>query len=246
MDKVLIVEPHGDDSLISCFNILNSVKLQKDVLTLSERSSEALSDYLPNVNARFLSREDYNYSNRPATYKEINQWHKQGLNTFDEYKQLLLDRPEFVSVIQDVYDTLDLLSSEILRQDYSMVLIPRGIVHPYHLAVRLACVRTTQMIVGPKMIYYSEGPYNGKKYGQLLEKDSLESSPELHSLIVPIYNDNIPIKEKIFRKVYPTETTLFRFTYDDVIGNREIYYGSEEDLSYLKNNLNPEIGGNLT
>ena len=231
--RVLIIEPHGDDSLISCYRILRS-DAQVKVLTLSERSSERLSEHFKFVESEFLDLQDYNYDNRPADHVQVNRWHKEGKNTYQEYVNLLHEKDGFEEIV--VSPLIDVVKEELLKNVYDIILVPLGVVHPYHIAVREACERIQESLrhaglgyISDKFVYYSEGPYNGKKYGKLLEEDAIS---QLNLLSLDVFSEEgfIKHKEKVFKDVYPTEVKLFRFTYDEVVCNGELYTGSKSAI----------------
>ena len=69
MPKILVFEPHGDDALISCYHLLNNSKNEIVLVTFSDRPSEGLKEYFPNiVSTVFLEIPDLHYDYHPKLY----------------------------------------------------------------------------------------------------------------------------------------------------------------------------------
>ena len=65
---VTIVEPHGDDALISCCTALEAlpITLSTTLITLSERPSNSLIEYFDSLRkVEYKDLEDLNYKYRP-------------------------------------------------------------------------------------------------------------------------------------------------------------------------------------
>lgn len=228
MHKVLIIEPHGDDAIISCHSILRSPATTVDILTLSERPSEGLkqfADHLPNLGKfDYLDMSDYNWKTKPINHHTVNRWGRDGLNTYHEYLAVLAQEEDYNSRLKEVMPILD---DYIRKGDYDLVFAPMGVIHPYHMVVKEA-VRILEHW-SDKVVYYSEPPYNGKKYGQLLEKDAAVLLATLGYGLVEFRSDFYE-KEKIFATTYPTETGMFRFSKSDILENTEKYYTKQISL----------------
>lgn len=237
MARVLIIEPHGDDALISCSSILRNAKHQKVILTLSQRESKGLKDKFPNVEEIiFKDLPDFHWDNRPVNHHQVNRWHKESKNTYDEYlKELQLNPVTRTHVDQSRVNIQWVLDT---RGHFDIVIAPLGIVHPYHLAVTCAASVLQDQYPVTEFIYYSEGPYNGKKYGLLLEDDAILRDEML--LRVPHDEDWVGEKKKIYSELYPTETNLFRFSHDEVLRNDERYLVPKVNVKFFKEFLEVE------
>ena len=79
-NHVTIVEPHGDDALISCCTALEAlpITLSTTLITLSERPSNSLIEYFDSLRkVEYKDLEDLNYKYRPKiNTHEIHRMYK--------------------------------------------------------------------------------------------------------------------------------------------------------------------------
>lgn len=102
---------------------------------------------------------------------------------------------------------------------------PVGLIHPYHILTSSVVVDLMMGNLTNKRVLYSESPYNDAHWTSFLE----ESHPWI--LIGDVQKYEYPIalwspsdKEEIFKDVYPTEMTLFRYSYQPIVfGTARLY-----------------------
>lgn len=229
--RSVIIEPHGDDALISCWPLFTCPEYMHHRLEVwtvaTSRSSEGLRNHFSNVVAT-----DYGdcWDLTPKIAKCIN---------YNKYKRWMQNRifpdvrPEpwwWQQVEQGVYageywleckDLADLWLRRKLNtlKRGDVVFAPIGLVHPQHILVGSLCEQMSRDYPHLLWQFYVEFPYASPAW----VRDLWASHPgcEQSTGRIVAYHESIlhEEKERIFRDVYPSEVKIFRFTYNEVIRN---------------------------
>lgn len=231
MCKVLIIEPHGDDALCSCSSILRNNNLDIDVLTLADsRSSSDLVNHYPSVkNVKYLQCEDIDYRLRPKV--STHEIHKLFLEGKDVYAKYLddtlygLGKSDFTEYSS--WSTIgDMLFKMFSLQSYGYILVPVGLVHPFHLATREIVDFCTKVnCISSRCIYYADKPYLGNRYAKEC-MESFAKSLKMHKLEAQYAGRGTKVKT-ILSKVYPTETTMLRFSSKALLEDPDIFLSTD-------------------
>ena len=223
---IYILEPHGDDALISCYPLLSDPSLQISVVTLgSSRSSLRLTEHFPSIKeVRYVDLYEVSIHIARASYhRDFKSWQRSGPPS--EKTPWMWQQEVTENLAGELWkESYNLLSEyldkffELTMKSGDLVLAPIGIVHPYHILVS-KYVTQYQSFVRPdlKYGYYSDAPYNGAAWTRPIE----DSHPKIPSLKLTSWTPEVDdYKEKVFRSVYPLEVQkLFRFSFKETIQN---------------------------
>lgn len=215
--KILLLEPHGDDALLSCHSILKTDN-EIYLLTFSDHASYGLEKYYPSI--KKLEFMDFK-----------NLWYPNGkpiLKTYQVHKDYLDGKPiaeDYLAVIKEIFKedwdvSLDHIKNKISDlvslNNFDIVLCPSAVVHPYHIAVREAWLQFNKNINIPTIFYadkyYIQNRYAKEMYEYLVKSWNFK---EHNPGYVQLEEENTKIKD-ILWDVYPTEGKLLRF-YSDII-----------------------------
>lgn len=233
MNKILVVEPHGDDFICSCSSLLKNIDNRIDIITLgSSRSSDKLKDLYENINqVQYVELPELDYSLRPL--RVSNDIHKRYLagENVDYYYRSLLNKlfEDNDYVYNKVVDTL--VNSEFLNYNY--VFVPVGLVHPYHILVNKAA-KAVKNAIGGNLVFYADKPYIGTRYA----RECLNSALRGYDIIAikeVNYFDRPETVKNVLKEVYPTEVSMLRFS-EDVLLNKPDIFASWFSMYGLFNN----------
>ena len=213
---IYVFEPHGDDALLSCWPLLNnSVKAPVTVVTLGHsRSSSGLMKYLPQVTSTlYLDLPELDWKFR-GSYAAGAREHRKtaGKDTlFDwQIKATESRNPgDFERAFLALLQCLPKLVSAIHVDD--IVVLPVGLVHPYHVLVShlFQHLLSTTNFLKARVWYYSDCPYNCGKWTldvELSHPALLQRSTFEFDVLA-----QAEFKKQVFLSVYPTESNLLRF-----------------------------------
>lgn len=243
MAKILLLEPHGDDALLSCSSLLRS-KNNIDILTFSGRSSEGLEKFYPSIKStHFVDSNDLPYSNRPIQNTHVvRRQFNEGKDVSHQYDKEVKEK--FGQVYDNVVEKLMLCIEPILiAEDYDVLVYPVGLNHPYHIAVRDAVERlyhiedlsNQQDYLYPPVLLYVDKPYSGIRYVQDMLHSRLNNSLEIFDVL-----DTCAIKKEeeiksALSNVYPTEVQLLRFYSKVILESPDTYvYNSFSENEVVK------------
>lgn len=219
-NHVTIVEPHGDDALISCCTALEAlpITISTTLITLSERPSNSLIEYFDSLRkVEYKDLEDLNYKYRhKINTHEIHRMYKNDDAIVPYLRKLILkDVPLTLRdrVIDQVKTTLD----SSISSDTDLLLLPSGLDHPYHLVV------SDYNYSRSKIIYYLEKPYLSKRYIREYVNQYCRYDISVVHLIVEYTESLKSKKSEIFKAVYPTEQSLLRFTRQSILEDPDEY-----------------------
>jgi len=225
-----ILEPHGDDALISCWPaIVQPSRTEKEpveIVTLGRsRSSEGLTEWFPHVTTKYLDLYEVSiHIARGAFLKDYRRWKHENHQQVPAWEW---QRQVTEQAAGELWKESYWILKDALLKEFStycqgdVVCGPVGLIHPYHILVS-SVVQDLQVGVD---VHYSECPYNDASWTHDLEVSS--SFPK--SLFeYPIALWSASEKEEIFKDVYPTEMILFRYSYQPIVfGTARLYAKSD-------------------
>lgn len=205
--KLLFIEPHPDDAVLSSYYQLLKFKFDYDIYLVSvsnhpwiKRSSKSFCKFIgiSHIDIEPVLDLDYSQCKIPVPFlkKQLNPYKYQC-----EY---------YLSKYTDTFDKVsDLVNQVLINVKPDLIITALGIHHPMHVITRHAVDGVTKGI--PKE-YFVDMPYRFKRYGQMILTDS---GATLKSSIGPFEEDEVKIKLNTFIKHYPTEANLLRFERDN-------------------------------
>lgn len=241
--KILILEPHGDDALLSCNSILDTDN-DIDILTFADyRSSEELKNYYNSIKCtKYLNNNNlwYPEGKFPLNTRIIHKDYINGINVYDKFIDFISDKFR-----ESYYNSIELSKNSLLREvqnlsKYDIVLCPSGIVHPYHLVINRMWNNINKEYNIPT-IYYADKYYIQNRYGKELFNSSIDSMNLKFSNKDILFNrldtPNRKISD-ILCKVYPTESKLLRFYNDIIEWYKCVYaYNTNDKIKEIMNEL---------
>lgn len=248
MSKVLIIEPHADDALFSLYSIMQKLSDKSiDVLTCCThpptdgRSSAKLVEYIPQISkvtTLSYTEDKFLWSTKPYTHYDINRLAKNP--EIDTYKYTVnaLVHNKTMSYSQGLSDMTKLIQDYLSsNQKYSVIYIPIGIVHPYHILVTNAVLNLSNKLESD-LIFYAERPYSCKKYVQRIISDFVSHHlPEDYSKLELTYDGKS--KEQVINKVYPGELNNFHWDLANLLEVPELIFAKDIKpikVEYLESN----------
>lgn len=210
--KVLIIEPHADDALLSCYTTLFNPDYEVSIMTLTDEtaknSSKLKDDGIIKELYQLRGLDHSDFKNRITNPRYVKDLYKLEGKVIEHLKYKIRKSD---NIRYDIIGTM----LEDHRSDinsYDLVLVPLGIVHPDHLVVREL---VDSMNLGIKIRYYEDKPYNKRVYGQIMAK---ELSEGMKLTEVALSEEQKVEKVKNLKKYYPTEVAIMRFDGDEVLG----------------------------
>lgn len=209
--KILIIEPHADDALLSCYDVLFSDDNEVHIMTLTEESEKSsLPLKANNVVAEVYSIKGLDHTlfkTRITTPKYVKDLYK--LN-----KELMIGK-----IINDIIN-LDCNRYELIKgylnenydliNSFDAIYVPVGLIHPDHLIARV--LFDDLGINSDKVIYYEDKPYVKRVYGKMMLEMLTLGMKSTQST-----GTSMTDKEVNFKKYYPTEKLLLRFDSDEIL-----------------------------
>lgn len=229
--NLTIIEPHGDDAFISCSSTLMNPNFEICVWTMSDRSSEGLREFYPSIEGTtFVDAKDvhYDYHLKYNTH-DVHKRYIAGEKLYDEYIEnmdgLLANNINARSLHIEFLD--DIMSAQIsdildIHRPDTLALLPVGLFHPNHYATRK--YYESILYKDTPRIYYVDKPYIEKRY----MKEIIATSDFLF-YTAPVQDKDT--RAKIFKKVYPTEQSLLRFSSESILEWKDIYAIRKSDLN---------------
>lgn len=226
--KVLIIEPHGDDAVLSAFDICKSyIKggiSKLDIVTLaSTRSSQGLVDKGYASSSKFYEIPHSVFQERPTKPIEVNRLYKIGENIDDYFSNLCLD------LYKSQYDKIDSVVRSLKDYNYDVVVTVVGVSHVDHILTRLSVMNHFDK---SRLILVSDVPYSSKVYGKKLLDSALNNlGLNIDSMV---YGKKME-EDKIscFTEVYPTERMMLRWDKDNITKPCEYFCFSEYTKDFM-------------
>lgn len=208
--KVLIIEPHADDALLSCYDTLFSDN-EVHIMTLTEESEKnSLPLKADNIVAEVYSIKGLDHTlfktriTTPKYVKDLYKLNKELMIGRIVNDIINLDSNRYELVKSYLNDNYDLINS------FDTVYVPVGLIHPDHLLTR---VLFDDLGINPdKVVYYEDKPYVKRVYGKMMLEMltlGMESTKSTGTSMID--------KEANFKKYYPTEKMLLRFDSDEIL-----------------------------
>lgn len=226
--RLIVIEPHGDDALLSSSSVIESCLksgIPVELYTIGHsRSSEGMKKYWDLSKYEYHDLPEIDYSLRPRiNTHEIHRLYKQSQLPHKYVESLIILNEEVSRVYSKVYGQNSIVLKEILKgiTPDDILLSPYGLDHPYHILISRIIKE-----IDPKCnkILYLEKPYISKRYIQeSLVVDGVKT-------FISINIEHPDIKEEVFVSVYPTEKSMFRFSKDTLISDPEEYICDRRDL----------------
>ena len=191
---MVIIEPHGDDAILSCSSVLSKASLV--VTVFKDRPSEGLKKYFPNLDFVCLGFSYTDVTQYPERMKPalVCELIKNGINPNKVSSEALMKKDAAM---------IEAMSSGLRKHIKSNDLVYSilGIWHPHHIIARLAASE-----ISNNTVYYSEPSARFKRVGQLMERAAMDAVGITETKQLRVHPDKLDI----FKKVYPTETYLIR------------------------------------
>ena len=241
---ILVLEPHGDDALISCTSLLYSEDNNIDLITFADgRTSDGLKQFFPSLReTKYIDHENLYFRDKKPLLKthQVHRDYLNGVNLVEKYNQMLID--EFGDIYYNLengaYNTLNELGFE----NYDLIVSPCGLSHPYHVGLRNAVLRyRNEHGTEQPILWYVDKPYISTRYN----KEILEGVPKFLDAdieINPGYTE-VPDRKDIYyimSKVYPTEVRLYMYT-GDIIAKYPNKYMYNSKYSSVIDPLVPQL-----
>lgn len=227
MNKVLIIQPHSDDAILSCSKFIFDEDYKTKVLTVEQNPSRVEEDKnlysfigIETLNLNTKTKDDY-YSEffkengRDAVLSDENvipfYEERLGADVIAKLKKELIDKVE-----------------KYINYGY-MILCPLGIGHPYHYLVR----HLLRDIEG-EFIFYREFPHSYKRKA----KTQLEKELEGKALICENSDNEInELKYSLAQKFYKSQSGFFFYEH----GNIEKLYPEEFYINDVSENTETSV-----
>ena len=219
--NILILEPHGDDAILSANSLLALPEANIDIITFADfRTSEGLKEFFPSIRkTEYIDHNNLYYFDRKPILK-TNQVHRdyiEGKPIIDNYNNMLLD------YFGDLYTKAENLAYDTIKSidfdQYDLLACPVGLSHPYHVVLRNALIRSiNEDCLDKPVLWFADKPYISNRYN----KEIWSLMPRflgVDSEINPGYEEIPELTDiyKIMKKVYPTEMNLFTYTGDIIL-----------------------------
>lgn len=226
--RILLVEPHADDLILSAHLHLMRLKdLNYDLhlATISNMpgpewvrssgpKSAAVIDspfnwspYVDEIGAKYVwydQCEDIDLRVHKMNFREVTKHPNPWTCTWNH----------FLHKFRDYYDVVvfPVVKESILRVKPDVVWSPLGIWHPMHIGVRYCIEKMLKDQIGDpfQRVYYADYPYVSNKYGQAI----LGELQQTHKCISRILGteEEVKAKQALMPKCYPSVANILRFS----------------------------------
>lgn len=238
--RFIFIEPHGDDAWLSASSILTRSS-ESLILTMSGRPSAGLSEFIHLGSecldcTKFYDLPEIDLSLRPKidTHAIHRAYKSKDPDTmFDIYESAVVYAPAVVEAaklargyLSEFLPTLRSLHYETGELGYTPIyVLPVGLDHPYH---KLVSDEFTSMLPLNNILYYAEKPYTSKRYvREIMEVHPITRTETWSATIydrVSLHVDSPEFKESVFRKVYPSEVGMLRFSSESLSYSPEEFF----------------------
>ena len=192
---VTIIEPHGDDALISCSSVLASGVPVRIVTVFDDRPSQKIAQYYPNVQVISLNIDRFRgtqYADRPKASEFATSIEKR-----EPVWECWKDK-----VLQDNKDLFEDVKKSIEPYVVGTVYTLIGCLHAQHIMVREAVLQLNP----ERAIFAAEPAIRFRRIGMLAERAAVKA---LNPSKTKTRKSDAK-KIEVFKKVYTTETYLIR------------------------------------
>ena len=248
--RFIFIEPHGDDAWLSASSIL-TLSSESLILTMSGRPSSGLSEFIHLGSecldcTKFYDLPEIDLSLRPKIDTHaIHRAHesKDHVTMVNIYEDAVVYAPAVVESAKVARECLSEFSQILQRVDsetralgYTPIyVLPVGLDHPYH---RLVSDEFTTMLPIDNILYYAEKPYTSKRYiREIMEVHPItrtETSLDTRYDRVSVPIESPDFKETVFRKVYPSEVSMLRFSSESLLYSpEEFFWRPNSDVEHV-------------
>ena len=215
-EKLLIVQPHSDDALLSCSHCLLTEGYEVQVLTVEcdpkrIAEDEKLYDFLGipfhHLNVEYIDNSYYAFREK---YKDV---------TIENSYEFLRNYAGKDTLAEIEYELIEFVRKFFKKNKGYTLMAPWGIGHPFHLFVRDVLEQSISI-----MQYYREFPHSYKKRAQA-QIERMTEGGHAYTLKKKVeITDFADVKWKLASKFYRTQSGL-------------LFY----EQSYVKKNLPEEV-----
>lgn len=206
LNKVLIIQPHSDDAILSCAKFIFDTSFKTKILTIEQNPSRVEEDDnlykfigINTINLKTKTKDDYyseffkvNGRNAVLTDKNVISFYEERIGR-DNIRKL---KEEIHSVVEKYID-----------YGY-MILCPLGIGHPYHYLVRYLL-----RDIEDGFIFYREFPHSYKRKA----KSQLDSELLVMSMVCDNSDEEInKLKYTLAQKFYKTQSGFFFYEHSNI------------------------------
>lgn len=221
--RLLCIQPHSDDILLSAAHLLFSDKYEVSILTVENNPKRVKED---EKLYKFLSIP-YHHLTVDFDDQSYYGYHKQ-------YKEVTVD--DSLTYLNQFFGNGVLDEIEVELMDYvqafqkknkdSIVVAPWGVGHPFHLFVRNVLEKYISLLW-----YYREFPHSYKKRSKVQVEKQKEQYNLLSSTPVEEFAD---VKWELAKKFYKTQSGLLFYEQGYIRKNlsEEIYIDKDDDLPF--------------
>ena len=202
--KLLLIQPHSDDLLFSCSNLLFDNNFEKQVLTIENnpkriKEDEQLYSFLDiKFNHLNVPFDDQSYYSYHKSYKEV--------TIKDSYDFLI--RFFGKQIITDIENEFKEYLKKFFKENKKeeiVIVAPWGIGHPFHIFVRNLIDKAS----GDTTIwYYREFPHSYKKRSKTQVEKQQAEYKLLNSVSIEDWSD---VKWDLAKKFYKSQSSLLWF-----------------------------------
>jgi len=207
--KVLIVQPHSDDALISLFTLINNKKNTVHILTIEKDEKRFKEDlkiplHFSNVTVLPTFGTPTPFSARGAYYTLRNAKKMTG-SDFRRYYSRLMKTSRYSNWKRKLRKKI----RSYINKGFDVIL-PCGIGHPEHWLV-------TNAVSGINTYFYRDLPHAVKRRN----KDALEKF--IHGKKVVVNNRSTKMKLRKLKRIYRSQSMLFWYDEKKVMMNEIVY-----------------------
>lgn len=207
MKKILILEPHPDDCLLSCHFFLSNLACKGfkfEVITFDSFNGRIGDLYFyDNFETRILKSNLIKHScpyDRKLVLESKKVKASKRMFLFQEYMSKYRDNAF------EVENALHLIE----QNDYSFILCPLGLAHAMHIFV--AEIARSKFDIS-KFLFFRDTPYGFKQYGKLLIEEYLQDNFK-EAIKVELTIEELAIRKSLLKKYYPSEIGLMHPLYE--------------------------------
>ena len=191
MKKVLLVEPHPDDILLSLYHYIK-INTFKDsfLVALSNPDRENSLNFSKDMGIKFINPLNIPDIDWGLRMKLNNIDYKNSYNIFLDYYKDYINRLEIITYkkLKKIIDSIDIDS----------IICPLGILHPFHVFTRYIVEKFNKNIY-----YYADVPYAYRVYGTKI----IESSGKVYDHYKPTRKE-VEDKIEAFLKYYKSQRNI--------------------------------------
>jgi len=201
MMKILIVEPHPDDAILSVFGATKKWIAEGNevsIVTCSNKPKISSQSYCDLIGAKFVASDTFSDLDFKTHRLPFNVIKEQGSQSY------LYQRDHYINSFKQSYDAISAWAMGLVDQ-YDMAVYPVGLLHPFHVAVGTA-FEAAVITHNVSALCYADMPYANKVYGKTLIDSAC--SANILALYEEFKLDPVDTKHKLslFHTLYKGES----------------------------------------